>query len=112
MAERWAADAKPLRLVLGMQRTKDVGGFLAPLLRFLSGITAVEIPEAPASFTADGLKEAVLEASRGSPVIVETATDVAQAISAITVASPGSVRILICGSLYLAGSVLAQQGAH
>lgn len=92
---------RPTHLICGMLNTKDIGGYLRPLAAVAESLTAVSIPgEAntlPAEVTADEATKAGLTAT--------TAPDVESAIAAITKAHPNA-RILICGSLYLAGHVL------
>jgi dihydrofolate synthase/folylpolyglutamate synthase len=96
---------RPLHLVCGMLNTKDVAGYLRPLAQVAETLTAVSIPgEAntlPAETTARAAEAAGLPAG--------TAETVQQAIEAITAKTPNA-RILICGSLYLAGQVLRENG--
>ncbi len=106
-ADTWAkqAPARPLHLVVGMINTKDMTGFLGPLAAHARSLTAVTIPNeanaVPASVIADAARAVGLPA-HGAP-------DAAAAIAAIGGAAQ-SGRILICGSLYLAGTVLADNG--
>ena len=101
-----AMPGQPTHLVCGMLNTKDITGYLRPLSGVSQALHAVSIPgEAntiPAADTARAAREA------GFAEVVE-AEDVAQAIRAITARAP-SARILICGSLYLAGHVLRENG--
>jgi dihydrofolate synthase/folylpolyglutamate synthase len=94
---------KPLHLVCGMLNTKDVAGYLRPLANLAETLRAVPIPgEAatlPAADTAAAARAAGLEA--------QECPDVAAAIQEITATDPAA-RILICGSLYLAGRVLRE----
>ena len=89
-------------LVCGMLNTKDVAGFMRPLAGVAERLWAVSIPgEAntlPAEVTAGHARDAGLAA--------EVAAGVSEAIAAAT--GMGAHRILICGSLYLAGHVLRQ----
>ncbi|WP_425057134.1 bifunctional folylpolyglutamate synthase/dihydrofolate synthase [Rhodovulum bhavnagarense] len=93
--------ARPVHLVCGMLNTKDVAGFLRPLAGIAESLTAVSIPgEAntlPADTTARIARDAGLPAT--------TADSPAKAIARIAGAAPNA-RIVICGSLYLAGRVL------
>ena len=97
--------ARPTWAICGMLNTKDVGGFLAPLAPHLRGLRAVSIPgEAntlPAETTADAARAVGIEAS--------VAPTVAEALAGIVAEAP-EARVLICGSLYLAGSVLRENG--
>lgn len=95
----------PTHLVCGMLNTKDIGGYLRPLARVADSLYAVSIPgEAatlPAVETADAARQAGLQA--------QEAESVQEAIAAITAQTP-QARILICGSLYLAGNILRTNG--
>lgn len=96
---------RPLHLVCGMLSTKDVGGFLRPLGARATSLEAVSIPGETATLPA----EATAAAAREAGIAAETAPDLAVAIARIAARAPGA-RILICGSLYLAGRVLAENG--
>ncbi|WP_109465156.1 bifunctional folylpolyglutamate synthase/dihydrofolate synthase [Albibacillus kandeliae] len=93
-------------LICGMLNTKDVGGYMRPLAGHAESLTAVSIPgEAntlPAEVTAAAAADAGIAAS--------TATSVAEALARIAQKEPQS-RVLICGSLYLAGAVLRENGS-
>jgi dihydrofolate synthase/folylpolyglutamate synthase len=96
---------RPTHLICGMLNTKDVGGFMVHLAGVAQSLTALSIPgEAntmPAADTADHAARAGLPS--------RTADSVQDAIAAITARTPDA-RILICGSLYLAGHVLRENG--
>lgn len=96
---------RPLHLVCGMLSTKDVGGFLRPLGARATSLEAVSIPGETATLPA----EATAEAARAAGIAAETAPDLGVAVARIAARAPGA-RILICGSLYLAGRVLADNG--
>ncbi len=97
------APERPTHLICGMLNTKDIGGYLRPLAAHARSLHAVSIPgEAatlPASETAKAARAAGLEAVE-SP-------DVAHALAEIVAQDPHA-RVLICGSLYLAGVVLRE----
>ncbi|MGJ8622085.1 MAG: bifunctional folylpolyglutamate synthase/dihydrofolate synthase [Yoonia sp.] len=101
-----AQPARPTHLICGMLNTKDIRGYLAPLADVAESLTAVSIPgEAntiPAAETARLAKDVGLPS--------EVAETVQAAISAITARAPNA-RILICGSLYLAGHVMRENEA-
>ena len=92
-------------LICGMLNTKDVRGYMAPLAPYVTRLHAVSIPgEAntlPAEVTAD--------AARSAGMAAVTAASVAEALTTIAAANP-EARVLICGSLYLAGGVLRENG--
>jgi dihydrofolate synthase / folylpolyglutamate synthase len=94
--------APPLDLVVGMLATKDARGFLAPLAPLTRSLTAVPVPDEAASQD----PAVLVEAARDLGIEARAAKDVGNAID--TLRSP--VRVLICGSLYLAGHVLRDNG--
>ncbi|WP_322867877.1 bifunctional folylpolyglutamate synthase/dihydrofolate synthase [Aquicoccus sp. G2-2] len=96
-------------LICGMMNTKDVAGYLAPLLPHANSLTAVSIPGEQNTLPAEETARAA--ANAGIPALTETGTasSVAAAAQAITARAPHA-RILICGSLYLAGRVLREHG--
>lgn len=96
-------DDRPVHLVCGMINTKASDDFLKPLASHVTSLQAVTIPEEINSRTAE--ETAATAAAVG--IAASQAGDVAAAIRAITAAEPKPCRILICGSLYLAGTVLS-----
>lgn len=97
--------ARPVHLVSGMLRTKDAAGFFQPLARVASSCTAVSIPGEGATLAA----EETVAAARAAGLEAQAAPGVGEAVAAIAARFPGC-RILICGSLYLAGSILQDNG--
>jgi dihydrofolate synthase/folylpolyglutamate synthase len=96
----------PLTLVCGMLSNKDYAGFLRCFRGLARGVWAVDIPGAQA-----GLPGAALaEAARAAGLAAEAAPSVAGAVAAAAAATGPGGRVLICGSLYLAGSVLRENG--
>ncbi len=96
---------RPTHLVCGMLNTKDVSGYLRPLAAVADSLTAVSIPDAPATLEA----EETARAARASGLRAHAVADLPAALAAITAEEPRA-RILICGSLYLAGTVLRENG--
>ena len=94
---------RPTHLICGMLNTKDIGGYLRPLAPHASSLHAVSIPgesaTLPAAETAASARAIGMDAFE--------APDVAQALRDI-VAQDRTARVLICGSLYLAGGVLRE----
>lgn len=95
-------DALPLHLIVGMLKTKDAAGFLSYLLPFAQHCTTLAIPEESSSFPA-------AELARIAVQLGHHATPAESLISALRTV-PAKARVLICGSLYLAGHVLAEHG--
>jgi len=100
MAEGWRE--RPLHLIYGMLNTKAARDFLRPLGPRVASLTALAIPGVEASLTAE---EAAAEAAAAG-FSARTATSVAAAVAGVLEAAPEPGRILVCGSLYLAGHVL------
>lgn len=98
-----AWDDKPLHLVVGMLNTKPPAEFLAPLASWAASVVAVPVPGEPASLAPAEICQAV--GTLG--VDARTAESVEAALGLIVADEQGPARILVCGSLYLAGSVLA-----
>ncbi len=93
---------RPVHLVIGMKQSKDAAGFLRPLLDHADTVHAVAEPGQHLALPV----EAIVAASEGRALPGPT---VAEALSSITAHWPAG-RILICGSLYLAGEVLKMDG--
>ena len=95
-------DGRPLDLICGMLANKDAAGLLAPLADIAASVTTIPIPghehHSPAA-----LAETARQLGIARPA---TAADPASALTAL--ATSGAPRVvLILGSLYLAGGVLA-----
>jgi dihydrofolate synthase/folylpolyglutamate synthase len=99
-------DARPLHLIVGMLNTKDERGFLQPFAGLGRSVQTVPVPDEAASRDAAD----AAEQARALGLRAEAAPDVRTALARIASAEPGAARILICGSLYLAGHVLRQNG--
>ena len=97
--------ARETHLICGMLNTKDVRGYMQPLSGHVSKLHAVSIPGEKNTLPAEVTRDAA--ASVGIDAIV--AGSVVEALTAIAAVSP-SARVLICGSLYLAGGVLRENG--
>jgi dihydrofolate synthase/folylpolyglutamate synthase len=101
---------RPVWLVCGMMGQKDAAGFLAPFRGLAQRLISVPVP---------GAHEAPMPADRlagiaqGLGFDADPADSVDAALKRIRAATKAPVRVLICGSLYLAGHVLAlQEGAR
>jgi dihydrofolate synthase/folylpolyglutamate synthase len=100
---------KPVYLICGMLKTKDSAGFFAPFRGLVRHVTTVAIEGEAASRGAGELYDAARAAGfNASPA--DDLEDAMMQVSAWARARPGEgpPRILICGSLYLAGNVLAE----
>jgi len=96
---------RPTHLICGMLNTKDVTGYLAPLARVARDLTAVPVPGEANTLPA----AATAAAARGAGMQAREAGSALAAVQAIVAEEPRA-RILICGSLYLAGGVLRENG--
>lgn len=97
---------KPLYLVVGMMGLKDAAGFLSPFRGLARHLVTVPIPGAhEAPFT----PEALADVARSVSLSAEAQESVEEALTRIEARDPSPKRILIAGSLYLAGHVLARQ---
>ena len=92
-------------LICGMLNTKDIAGYLRPMAAQVQSLHAVAIPGEANTLPAEVTRDAALAA--GMQAVV--AGSVGQALAAIARGTPHA-RVLICGSLYLAGSVLRENG--
>ncbi len=91
---------RPVHLIVGMKDSKDAAGFLRPLLPHAATLWAVAEPGQHSALPV----EAIVAASGG---VARPGPHVADAL-AVIVREPGPGRVLICGTLYLAGEVLKQ----
>jgi dihydrofolate synthase/folylpolyglutamate synthase len=94
---------RPIHLVVGMKQGKTAAGFLRPLLPLASTVTAVREP-------GQHLAMEVEEIVSSSGGVARPGPDVAGALASLRADAPPG-RVLICGSLYLAGEVLKLDGS-
>ncbi|WP_435532655.1 bifunctional folylpolyglutamate synthase/dihydrofolate synthase [Tabrizicola thermarum] len=92
-------------LICGMLNTKDVTGYMRPLAPQVTQLHAVSIPGEKNTLPA----EATRDAARAVGIEAVAAGSVAEALADIAARTP-EARVLICGSLYLAGTVLRENG--
>jgi len=99
--------SRPLVVIAGMMGNKDAGAFLANFAGLTRHILAVEIPGQDNAMPPDRLADA----ARAQGMRVELAGSVEAALCGVAkLAYEVPPRILITGSLYLAGHVLAING--
>jgi dihydrofolate synthase / folylpolyglutamate synthase len=97
-------DRKPTVLICAMQENKDAAGFITPLAEIADRLIAIELPgtsqgHAPGS---------IAGAARAAGIDAEVMGTLDAALKCLS-GPPG--RVLICGSLYLAGDVLGRNAA-
>ncbi len=99
--------SRPLVVIAGMMANKDADGFLANFAGLTRHIIAVRIPDQENAMPPDVLAHA----ARHLGMRVDTASSVKTALASLSKLSYElPPRILITGSLYLAGNVLAENG--
>ena len=103
MAASWSD--RPLYLIVGMLNTKDPVGLLAPIAPQARSLYAVTIPGEENPHPA----AEIAAAARRLGIDAYEAASVDAALSELA-ARPGPARVLICGSLHLAGVVLTENG--
>jgi dihydrofolate synthase/folylpolyglutamate synthase len=97
-----------MHLIWGMMETKDAHAFIAPFKGLVERVYTVPIREEENAFTAEDL--AAIAAAEGFEVVA--ASSVPNALMQSRAALGGRpARVLICGSLYLAGHVLKLHAA-
>jgi dihydrofolate synthase/folylpolyglutamate synthase len=96
---------RPTHLICGMLNTKDIAGYLRPMAAHADSLTAVSIPGEANTLPAETTAEVAAKVGMMS----QTADSVAEALSQIVARDP-EARVLICGSLYLAGAILRENG--
>lgn len=108
VAADWAQQtpALPLHLIFGSLSTHDPQDILAPFRGLARGVHSVAVPGEHKTRSATESTAAALRAG----LAAEAASGVEPALRAIIAGAGGPARVLICGSLYLAGAVLADNG--
>lgn len=104
-ASAWAQQSeRPLYAIAGMLNTKEPTDFLTPLRPHLTSLQAVDIPGTDAALPPGDL----VRFASALDIPATTAPSVTHAVAALPKNRPG--RLLITGSLYLCGLVLAENG--
>lgn len=105
MAELEERAPRPLHLITGMMNNKDAEGFFQAFQGLASWVGTVAIPGEKNAWDASALADQ----ARATGLTAEPAASVEAAL-ALSRSRSGAepVRVLICGSLYLAGQVLGQ----
>lgn len=105
MADLEERDPKPLVLIAGMLTTKDPAGFFSPFAGLARRVITVPVPSSDAGRDPEDLAGI----ARNAGLAAEHAGNVSEALDRLS-GDERRGRILICGSLYLAGTVLAENG--
>jgi dihydrofolate synthase/folylpolyglutamate synthase len=96
------AEWGPTHLLVGMKQAKDTAEFLRPLLPHAASLWAVQEPGQHSALPVEAIRAASGGIARPGPTIVDALRSLDD--------TPG--RVLICGSLYLAGEVLKADGVE
>lgn len=96
---------RPMQIITGMMSTKDSGGFLEQFKDLARFVATVDIPGHDNAYTAQEL----CSMARHKGFATEAANSVHHALELCARRATGPVRVLIAGSLYLAGHVLDLQ---
>lgn len=97
-----------LHVVFGMLANKDVAGFLTPLAAHVSHLSAVPVGRSEAGLAPEA---ACREATTCGIARCTAFKSIDAALAAAAADVPPNGRLLICGSLYLAGEILARLDA-
>ena len=106
LADLEERSSSPLCLIIGMMGQKDADGFLGAFRGLARRIVTVPIPGA---HERPYPPEELAERARHLGFKADAAEDVIRAMRRVEAVDRGPKRVLICGSLYLAGHVLALQ---
>jgi dihydrofolate synthase/folylpolyglutamate synthase len=106
MADLEERSPRPLVLIVGMMGQKDAKGFLQPFAGLARTVITVPVPGA---HQPPHLPDDLAKAARDAGLDATAVPDMAAALAIAQSVDDGPLRILICGSLYLAGHVLALQ---
>lgn len=102
-----AAAPRPLLMLAGMLETKDATGYFAAFRGLAAHVETVTIPGAGASLPAEQL----CKMARNAGLSANAASSIGEALDRLVLAAGRAMpRILICGSLYLAGHILKDNG--
>jgi dihydrofolate synthase/folylpolyglutamate synthase len=102
MAELEERVPRPLHLICGMMADKDADAFFHAFQGLVQWAGTISIPGEPNCF--DGT--ALADAAKANGIEAQAASDLTEALGLSQATALEPVRILICGSLYLAGHAL------
>lgn len=100
-------DNFPIFMICGMLNTKDPSGFFDHFIGKVAQVFTVPIIDSEAGFAPEELSK-ICEISGLSSI---PAKSVEEALEKISGVHAGAARIIICGSLYLVGDVLKNNGS-
>ena len=94
---------RPVHLVVGMKQAKDSAEFLRPLIPLATSLWAVSEPNQHSALPVEAIVEASGGVARPGPLVKDALRQMPR--------GDRPARVLICGSLYLAGEVLKLDAA-
>jgi len=98
--------SRPLTLILGMLANKDVEGYLRCFQGLAKNIIAIPVPADDMTTNAGSSPETLSEIAANQGFASTYASDVKSALQLVRRDAPQ--RVVICGSLYLAGDILLE----
>lgn len=101
MADREAQQPAPLHIVIGMMERRDPDDILRPFQGLAAAVSAVPVPDQAKA----AAPESIVAAAEALGLPAQVHSSVGAAVE--TALKKEATRVLITGSLYLAGSVLA-----
>jgi dihydrofolate synthase/folylpolyglutamate synthase len=93
---------RPIHIVVGMKQAKDSAEFLRPLIPLAASLWAVAEPEQHSALPVAAIVAASGGVARPGPLVTDALRQLPR--------GDRPARVLICGSLYLAGEVLKLDG--
>lgn len=103
LADWLKEQGKEIYLICGMVKNKDTVGYLKSLAAVVRELYAIDIPEEEASRSAEDM----LKAAQTAGIKAFVAGGIENALQSIAARAKNPAIVCICGSLYLAGHVLA-----
>lgn len=106
MADAEERMSMPLVLVLGMLSSKSPGAFLEPFKGLASAVIAVPIEDTSRAYAPARSPEELAACAKAMGFRAEAAASLKEALVIGRVIAVEPIRVLICGSLHLAGAAL------
>ena len=112
MAELEERAPKALHLVLGMLKSKPLAAFLKPFGGLARSVTGIEIPDVSRAYASPYSPAEIAAAALAAGIYAQPAANLEDGLAAVAVRANGKpVRVLVCGSLHLAGACLTADQA-
>ena len=109
IADMEEQSTKPFYMICGMLNTKDPSGYLEPFHGLVRRVYCVDIPGEDATLDAEDLMDVALDVDLDAVAVADVITAI-RLIAGEESSDLEPPRILICGSLYLAGRILRENG--